>query len=379
MNGPSLTLFDRAREISFDAVLGSEFKLRGPDRDKRCPCPLCGSGAKSGSPQFSVNLQKGVWTCHRCGKGGDVIALEAELRGGDRWDAARRLAGAAPAIVWTPRPKPQPAPAGPSKTLAIAERLWREAKPISLTLVARYLAARGVADWVIAAAAERLRFHPHAYWGHHEGQPIHAPAMVARVETPSGPTGGVHVTYLARDGSGKAPLIPAKRMWGPQADADGRLGGAWLIGPGGSGPLVVGEGIETVLAAASLRGRGCRALAALSLDRLQGRVLRDDEGVVDLHRPRIDPEHPALTWPEPADAPWRDVLVAVDRDMASVKVKTRTGRGRVVEALLDAEARARLCARLATLAWSQAGYRASAIAPRPNSDFGDEALARSRA
>jgi hypothetical protein len=48
----------------------------------------------------------------------------------------------------------------------------------------------------------------------------------------------------------------------------------------------------------------------------------------------------------------------------------------VVEGLLDAEARARLCARLATLAWSQAGYRASAIAPRPNSDFGDEAKLR---
>jgi hypothetical protein len=53
---------------------------------------------------------------------------------------------------------------------------------------------------------------------------------------------GIHRTFLARDGSGKAPLDPQKMMLGPCR------GGAVRLAPAGD-VLLVGEGIETSLAA----------------------------------------------------------------------------------------------------------------------------------
>src|SRR5207342_2575851 len=82
------------------------------------------------------------------------------------------------------------------------------------------------------------------------------PAMVALV------TGGVdrtpvaiHRTFLARDGGGKAPVEPQKMMLGPC-----RGGAVRLADPGDV--LMVGEGIETCLAA--MLASGHPAWAALS-------------------------------------------------------------------------------------------------------------------
>ena len=66
---------------------------------------------------------------------------------------------------------------------------------------------------------------------------------------------GIHRTFLARDGCGKAPVEPAKMMLGPC-----RGGVVRLSQP--AGPLMVGEGIETCLAAMQASGHG--AWAALS-------------------------------------------------------------------------------------------------------------------
>ncbi len=179
-------------------------------------------------------------------------------------------------------------------------------------------------------------------------------------------------------------LDPPKRMWGPQTDGEGRPGGAWLIGPEGEGPLVVGEGMESTLSVATLSQPflPLRAAAALSLGALQGGWLRDAEGCIDPFKVQPDPGRRAFTWPAPAACPWPEVLIAVDRDMSEVRVKARTGRGRICSFALGAEARARICGRLAVAAWKAAGAaRARAIAPGPNTDFNDELrrqLARER-
>jgi len=71
------------------------------------------------------------------------------------------------------------------------------------------------------------------------------------------------------------------------------------------------------------------------------------------------------------------VLIAVDRDMGDLRVKARTGRGKICSHLLTAEVRARLCGRLAVDAWKATGApRARAIAPSPGRDFNDELRAR---
>jgi len=66
---------------------------------------------------------------------------------------------------------------------------------------------------------------------------------------------GIHRTFLSRDSGGKAPVTPQKMMLGPCG------GGVVRLGPA-TNPLMVGEGIETCLAAMQATGRP--AWAALS-------------------------------------------------------------------------------------------------------------------
>ena len=80
--------------------------------------------------------------------------------------------------------------------------------------------------------------------------------MVARV-TRIGDEGSlaIHRTFLARDGRGKAPVDPSRMMLGLCRGGAVRLGEP-------QGTLLVGEGIETCLAA--MQATGCPAWAALS-------------------------------------------------------------------------------------------------------------------
>ncbi|MDP3853166.1 hypothetical protein [Phenylobacterium sp.] len=375
------SIFDAARRAVAIEDLASKagVKLMRAGRELRGPCPICGAGSKSKSGPFALRADKQTFRAYcGCDLRGDVVDLERALGGGSPLEAARRLVGGE--YRSTPRPvrETRPEPQGPSVSDRVALELWNGAhSSIRGTLAERYLRRRGIAAEVVAMVGERLRFHPRAKWGWDDEARawVTAPAMLARVETDSGPTGGVHATYLTLEGL-KAPLSPAKRMWGPQADAEGRPGGAWLIGPSGEGDLVTGEGIETTLAVVTLglgKGLPLRACAALSLNRLQGGVERDEEGRIDPFNPKGDPTNPAFTWPAPPDAPWSEVLVAVDRDMSAIRVKGRTARGRTCWFEFGAEQRARMCGRLAVAAWLAAGApKARAIAPPPGSDFNDE-------
>jgi hypothetical protein len=87
------------------------------------------------------------------------------------------------------------------------------------------------------------------------------PAMVALVTSGADGTPlAIHRTFLARDGSGKAPVDPQKMMLGPC-----RGGAVRLAEP--DELLMVGEGIETCLAAMQTSGHA--AWAALSTSGLR--------------------------------------------------------------------------------------------------------------
>lgn len=393
-----LSLFDAARAaVSLKDLAEREVKLKRAGREHRGQCPLCEAGAKKGaSGPFAILKDGASFRCYVCGAHGDVTDLERLLRGGTPGEAARRLAGPMPAAAGAPRPsRPRPKePEGPSAADRIALAMWRTAQPFAGSIAETYLKSRGILPEVVALAADQLRFHPAAEyaWDEDARRWLTCPAMVAPVvvwDAEAGKpvwTGGVHATYLRRDGRGKAALDPAKRMWGPQG-RDGKPGGAWLIGPHcrdlepGS-DLAAAEGIETVLSMVSLSVLGggpmMRAVAALSLDRLQGRELRDEDNCIDVWVVKADPEGAAFTWPVPAADPWPTVVIGVDGDMGTVKVKGRTGRGRVCEFRRDGDARAKVCAKLATLAWFGAGSKARAIRPKGRLDFNDE-LRRVRA
>ena len=74
------------------------------------------------------------------------------------------------------------------------------------------------------------------------------PAMVALVtKGADGTPLAIHRTYLANDGAGKAPIDPSKMMLGPCRGGAVRLAIT-------DGALMVGEGIETCLAAMQATG-----------------------------------------------------------------------------------------------------------------------------
>jgi len=54
-------------------------QLREHNTERRGPCPLHQGSRDS----FAINAENGLWTCHACGRSGDLIKLERELAGTD--------------------------------------------------------------------------------------------------------------------------------------------------------------------------------------------------------------------------------------------------------------------------------------------------------
>jgi len=146
------------------------------------------------------------------------------------------------------RYRPADADADARERIDAALRIWRASRPAGGTPVATYLRSRGITispPWSIRYHA-RLKHPSGAAW----------PVMVALVTRGvDGEPIGVHRTFLAHGGNEKALVAPAKMMLGPCRGGAVRLG--WP-----SELLLVGEGIETCLAA--MQASGHAAWAALS-------------------------------------------------------------------------------------------------------------------
>ncbi len=153
-----------------------------------------------------------------------------------------------------PMPPMRPAPiSADAARIDAAMRIWRRAGPISGTPVDAYLSSRGLAVRSMTA----LRFMPRL--NHPSGARF--PGMVALVRRGvDGEPIAVHRTFLRTEGRGKASVEPARMMLGPC-----RGGAVRLSEPGEV--LMVGEGIETCLAA--MQATGHSAWAALSTSGLR--------------------------------------------------------------------------------------------------------------
>jgi hypothetical protein len=130
-------------------------------------------------------------------------------------------------------------------------RVLGETSDTNKLLLQHYLQSRG-----ITLLPDCLRFHP-ALW--HSGSQSHWPAMVAVRKDVSGKIVALHRTYLAHDGSGKAPVQPQRMDLGPSK------GSAIRLSPT-TEEILLGEGIETVLSAMQLTGMpGWAAGSAMAL------------------------------------------------------------------------------------------------------------------
>jgi DNA polymerase len=177
----------------------------------------------------SLHIYPDHFHCFVCGARGDHVDWLMMVEGMDRDEAERVLA------TWDGPVVPM-APQNPEITRSLALRLWDEARPIAGTLAARYLAERRGID-LAALPAEIdavLRFHPRCPFG----PATRHPCLLAllRDVTTDKPT-GIHRIALTPD----ARKIERRML--------GRCG-AVKLWPAGS-QLVVGEGIETVLAGAT--------------------------------------------------------------------------------------------------------------------------------
>lgn len=218
----------------------------------------------------------------KCHAGCPQEAVIAALRRNGLWEGINRL--------WRPGPRLKPVEplidAEPNRRREFAVAIWASARPAAGTLVETYLASRGLRIGPPSA----LRFHPSLK--HPAG--VRWPAMVAVVTRGADDTPvGIHRTFLAPDGSGKAPVEPQKMMLGPCR------GGAVHLGTD-TDRLMVGEGIETCLAAMQATGRP--AWAALSTSGLRRLDLPDD-----LHEVTIlaDGDPPGETAARDAARRWR--------------------------------------------------------------------------
>ncbi len=152
----------------------------------------------------------GKWTDAATGEHGDLLDLIARARGLDSLrdvlDEARRFLSL-PAPQW-PEPRAPVAAGSPDA----ARRLFQAGQPIQGTLAETYLRARGITYLDDLPA---LRFHPRCYYRADENAPVETwPAMLAAVTDLDGTITGVHRTWLARDGSGKAPVATPRRAMG---------------------------------------------------------------------------------------------------------------------------------------------------------------------
>ena len=178
----------------------------------------------------SLHVYPDHFHCFGCGAHGDSVDWLMMIDGINRDEALAVLERSHGTLILPPRVDEGEA------SRARALRLWQQAKPIAGTLAAQYLAERRRINLAALPTNidEVLRFHPNCPFGSGARHPCLLALM--RDITSDEPT-GIHRIALTPD-AGKID----RRMLG--------RGGAVKLWPADA-QLIVGEGIETVLAAAT--------------------------------------------------------------------------------------------------------------------------------
>ena len=196
----------------------------------------------------------------------------------------------------------------PAVSLAFISSLWERSRSPVGTVVETYLKMRRIS----AAIPASIRFLPNHY---HKPTRTYWPVMLAAICDAKGRMLALHRTYLAPDGSAKAPLQPPKMTLGQVGGLACHLGIP-------SNEIAVAEGIETALSVQL--ATGIPTWAALSAGGLRRLIL---------------PPAPNAGL----------VTIAADADVVGI----------------DA-------ARIAALRWKSEGRQIRVIVPsRPGTDFND--------
>ncbi len=208
------------RKIGGYWIVGDRRNAKGRSLYLRLQGPIGGKGAR------------GKWTDGATGEHGDLLDIIASAIGADRHvDAlveAERFLGVHRSLS---------APTNRHHGAAAA-RLFAASRPIAGTPAETYLRLRGI---TCSVAVDALRFHPSCFCRvPDENKSIALPAMLAAVADNAGRITGLMRTYLAADGSQKAPIDAPRRALGALAGNGVRFGPHDDV-------MAVGEGVETML------------------------------------------------------------------------------------------------------------------------------------
>lgn len=271
---PEALLAEIRARTPLPAVVGRRVQLRKAAGVWKGCCPF----HSERNPSFAVYDDH--FHCYGCGEHGDVIGFVMRSEGMSFGEAVARLGaecgvsidhapGAAPPMA------PAPAPVAPAERApdedaerrrAAAVTIWLAARPSLIDTVAdTYLRRRGIDLRQLGRQSRALRFHPALY---HPNSKRTWPAIVAAISGGAGRQVATHRTWLAPDGSGKAPVDEPKLTLGSFRGGCIRLwrgasGKPWADAPADD-LVAVGEGIETCLSVA-IACPEYRILCAVSL------------------------------------------------------------------------------------------------------------------
>jgi len=240
-------LVERAKTVRIEDELARRHhtKLTGRGPWRAGPCPVCG-----GDDRFVINVRKQIWFCRKtCDRGGDIIELVRHLDGLDFKSAIELLAGdsiSRPIRHAPPIDDDDGDAKQAHRNFQRAMELWKDAVDPRGTIIEKYLNWREL-ELPDDVAGTVIRYHPDCPFFKEKH-----PAMVAVVrDIESDVKVAIQRTAITPDAR------PVKRK-----DKDGREktfrlslgstgGGAIKLDPDEhvERGLVIGEGVETCLAA----------------------------------------------------------------------------------------------------------------------------------
>lgn len=402
----------RARTV-LSAVISQSVKLTKAGREYKACCPF----HNETTPSFTVNDDKGFYHCFGCSAHGDAVRWMTDHQGLGFVDAVTELAlraglplpdGVVPTIGAIAHPDariqresvragvPDEYVSSEEFGAVILSRVVAGKAPLKC-----YFEHREISPVAVAGRMADLGFCPNAptrKWriGASPNSVPLAPAMVARLRRPDRalpstdwPVTGLHVTFLSDDFTVKRVAHGRGGQLLPQRKMLGTIQGSCVV-LGEYQPdarLIVGEGMESTLSGCDLVRRDMHseaatpcALAALSLNNLQGYPLQDARGALPMWNLQPDMKRDACWF-----AHGGPVTVLVDADMKPIPVRSnacgeQTGpkvadaaRVRFVIRQISSEERSMMCGRLSVAGWQAAGASGpvTALRPRMGMDFND--------
>jgi DNA primase len=248
------TIRDR---VTVSSVVSKHVKLAKHGHELVGLCPF----HQEKTPSFTVNDSKQMFKCFGCGVGGDVLDFVQQIYRLDFREAVTALAtenglDAAqatidPKILERNEKRRKEEADREKRIFEYAVELWHHSSPAQNSPVEKYLRNR----LIRIPVPDSIRYHHEVEYRLDDGKKLFLPTMIAQDIDADGRMTAAHLTFIMRDGSGKANVPQQKKIYGSPSGSGVYLGRV-------ADQMQIVEGIETGL---SLQERtGIPTIAALS-------------------------------------------------------------------------------------------------------------------